>query len=60
VRTPLIQCVVLVSLTCGLLDSRLYDLATDRTELKKPAQQQPERVDAMAKVFDQWKRESNK
>ena len=34
----------------------LYNLATDRTELNDLAQQQPERVAAMAKAFDQWRR----
>lgn len=32
----------------------LYDLSTDRTELKDLAQQEPERVAAMAKVFETW------
>jgi arylsulfatase len=33
----------------------LYNLETDRTELNDLAKQQPERVEAMAKAFDQWK-----
>jgi len=33
----------------------LYNLETDRTELNDLAQQDPERVEAMAKAFDQWK-----
>ncbi len=33
----------------------LYDLATDRTERNDLAQQHPERVDAMANAFDQWR-----
>ncbi len=34
----------------------LYDLAADRTELNDLAGQQPERVQAMAQIFEQWKR----
>lgn len=34
----------------------LYDLATDRTELHDLAKQQPERVQAMAKTFEEWLR----
>ncbi|HEY6167741.1 MAG TPA: arylsulfatase [Verrucomicrobiae bacterium] len=33
----------------------LYDLATDRTELNDLAKQQPERVQAMAKIFAGWR-----
>ena len=32
----------------------LYDLSRDRTELNNLAQEQPERVDEMAKLFDRW------
>lgn len=32
----------------------LYDLQSDRTELQDLASQQPDRVQAMAKVFDEW------
>jgi len=32
----------------------LYDLSTDRTELKDLARREPERVAAMAKVFETW------
>ena len=32
----------------------LYDMAADRTELNDLAKQQPERVQSMAKVFDEW------
>ena len=32
----------------------LYDLSRDRTELHNLASQHPERVDEMAKQFDQW------
>ena len=34
----------------------LYDLATDRTELNDLASQQPQRVQTMAKAFDEWQR----
>jgi arylsulfatase len=34
----------------------LYDLARDRTELCDVAKQYPERVEAMAKAFDEWRR----
>ncbi|KAF0174669.1 MAG: arylsulfatase [Limisphaerales bacterium] len=34
----------------------LYDLATDRTELNDLARQQSERVQTMAKVFEEWQR----
>ncbi|MBI5800856.1 MAG: arylsulfatase [Verrucomicrobia bacterium] len=34
----------------------LYDLTADRTELNDLAAIQPERVQAMAKVFDEWRR----
>ena len=33
----------------------LYNMDTDRTELNDLAQQQPERVEAMAKAFEQWR-----
>ncbi len=36
----------------------LYNLETDRTELNDLAPQQPERVEAMAKAFDQWRGDS--
>jgi arylsulfatase len=36
----------------------LYDLATDRTELHDLAGEQPERVEAMAKAFDQWREDA--
>lgn len=32
----------------------LYDLATDRTELHDRAAEQPERMAAMSKIFDEW------
>jgi arylsulfatase len=35
----------------------LYDMTTDRTELNDLAQQQPDRVQTMAKLFDQWRRQ---
>lgn len=34
----------------------LYDLAADRTELNDLAKQQPERVQTMVKVFEEWQR----
>lgn len=34
----------------------LYDLAADRTELNDLAREQPGRVEAMGKIFDQWRR----
>ena len=37
----------------------LYDLAADRTELDDLAQQHPERVDAMANAFDQWRQDGS-
>lgn len=33
----------------------LYDLETDRTELNDLAKQHPQRVQAMAKVFEEWR-----
>jgi arylsulfatase len=44
----------LVSLKSGPWE--LYDLATDRTELNDLASQQPQRVQTMAKAFDEWQR----
>jgi arylsulfatase A-like enzyme len=44
----------LVSLKSGPWE--LYDLATDRTELNDLASQQPQRVQTMAKVFEEWQR----
>lgn len=35
----------------------LYDLSTDRTELQDLASREPERVAAMAKVFEAWHRQ---
>ncbi len=34
----------------------LYNLETDRTELKDLARREPERVEAMATAFEQWRR----
>jgi arylsulfatase len=34
----------------------LYDMDNDRTELNDLAQQFPDRVEAMAKVFAEWER----
>ncbi len=44
----------LVSLKSGPWE--LYDLATDRTELTDLAARQPERLRAMAKIFEDWLR----
>ena len=33
----------------------LYDLESDRTELRDLARQQPDRVQAMARVFEEWR-----
>jgi arylsulfatase A-like enzyme len=38
----------------------LYDFDNDRTELNDLAKQQPERVEAMAKAFDEWRQSSPK